>query len=107
MLPTQYEFWQWFAHFTILFFFVFGLVAFATGMGLIANSARTLAIAGELNRWTSTRRALKWMSIPRNGEGPLHRHGRVFGAVLIVGGAIVLFAKPDTQKLFALLDLPP
>jgi hypothetical protein len=105
MLTTDYDYWQWFARFTVLFFFVFGLVALAVSVGLIANSTRTSEIAGTLNRWTSTRRALKWMSVPRDGERALHRHTRVFGALLIAGSAFVLAAGPDTRGVFAGFNL--
>lgn len=65
---------------------VFACAGFAVGVGLIVSSARTLQIAQWLNRWVSTRGALKSMEIPRDTDQDSHRHGRGIGWALIAGG---------------------
>jgi hypothetical protein len=69
------------------------LLGVAVGLGLLFNSRATLALFRRVNRWVSTRQALKPLEIPRNAEsrGPKPRWN---GLVFVVAGAyvaIVLF----------------
>ena len=59
-------FWQWIVQVLVVFFIVGGLAGIAVGYGLFANSARTLTFLSTLNRWASTRRAMKPVKILRN-----------------------------------------
>jgi len=71
----------------LAFLLVGSLLGIAVGAGLLARSPRAAAFLGTMNRWVSTRRALKPVEIPRDtGHG-----GRGLGALLLVGGGYSLF----------------
>jgi len=60
--------WQMLFQFFIVVVLVFAGVGFAAGIGLIISSARTLRFFQVMNRWISTRGALRPMEIPRNTD---------------------------------------
>lgn len=97
----------WFTQLTVVFFFVSGLIALAVGVGLIACTAWTLEFAASINRWASAQSALRWVATERDVERPLQRHARVFGVVLIAGGAFVLIAGPETRGFITNFALHP
>jgi hypothetical protein len=66
---------------------VFATVGFASGVGLIVASARTLKVFAALNRWISSRGAFRALDTPRSTEQFSHRNRRSIGWALIVGGA--------------------
>jgi hypothetical protein len=78
--------WRLLFQFFIVLVLVFAVVGFATGIGLIVASARTFRVFQVMNRWISTRGALKSMEIPRDTEQLSHRHRRRIGWALIAGG---------------------
>jgi hypothetical protein len=71
----------------VAFLFVVSLLGFAVGIGLIARSPAMLRFIGVMNRWVSTRRALKPLEVPRNIEVSTSRGGRWLGLALVVLGA--------------------
>ena len=77
----------------IITLLVGGIGGVAIGTALIVDSRRTLAIIAGMNRWVSTRRALKPLEIPRSVEPPAAPGARhpLFGAFLVVGGALVVY----------------
>ena len=78
----------------VLALLVGGIAGVAIGIGLVFRSEATLAFIGRMNRWVSTRRALKPLEIPRTIEpvsAPGVTHPR-FGAFLVFGGALVVYA---------------
>jgi hypothetical protein len=83
--------WQFLFRFFITVVLVFATVGFASGVGLIVASARTLKVFAVLNRWISTRGAFKALDMPRSTEQFSHRNRRWIGWALIAGG---LFAAP-------------
>jgi hypothetical protein len=85
-------FWQWFIQVVLLFFFVVGLVGIGVGIGLIMNSARTLAFFAVINRWTSMRRSMKPLEVPRDTTAIVQRNMRVLGTVFVAGGLYTLYA---------------
>ncbi len=85
-------FWQWIVQVLVVFFIVGGLAGIAVGCGLLTNSARTLAFFGTMNSWTSTRRAMKSIEIPRNTNPVVQKYMRVFAAIFLVGGLYSLYA---------------
>ena len=97
----------WFTQLTVVFFFVSGLIALAVGVGLIACTAWTLEFAASINRWAAAQSALRWVATERDVERPLQRHARVFGALLIAGGAFVLIAGPETRGFITKFALHP
>jgi hypothetical protein len=70
---------------------VFASLGFAVGIGLIVSSARTLRFFQLMNRWVSTRGALRALDVPRSTEGFTHRHRRWVGVALIAGGTFAAF----------------
>ena len=85
-------FWQWIVQVLVVLFIVGGLVGIAVGYGLFANSARTLAFLSTMNRWTSTRRAMKPVEILRSTTPVVQKYMRVFAAIFLVGGFYSLYA---------------
>jgi hypothetical protein len=86
-MPTVYDLiWRFLFQSFLAAVVVFACVGFAVGIGLIVSSARTLRTLQRLNRWVSTRGALKSMEIPRDTDQDSHRHGRRIGWALIAGG---------------------
>jgi len=69
--------------FFLWFFFVFGLISLAVGMGILLKPEPTRRLSEIMNRWVSTRRGLKWLEVPRSAEGLLDRFRRPFGALAI------------------------
>lgn len=95
---------------------VFAGVGVAAGIGLIVASAPTLQFFRSVNRWISTRGALRQMEIPRDTDQFSHRRRRWVGGALVVGGAFAVvglagvdatavgatFAKGDASRLVAI-----
>lgn len=78
--------WQLLFQFLVVTVLVFAAAGFAVGIGLLVSSARTVRFIQSMNRWVSTRGALKAMEIPRDTEQFTHRNGRRMGWLLIAGG---------------------
>jgi len=86
MLSNNDLVWQVLFQFLIVLVLVFATVGLAVGIGLLVSSARTVRFIQSMNRWVSTRGALKAMEIPRDTERFSHGNGRRMGWVLIAGG---------------------
>jgi len=78
--------WQLLFQFAIVLVLVFAGAGFTVGAGLIVSSARTVRFIQSMNRWVSTRGALKALEIPRDTELASHRNRRRLGWALIAGG---------------------
>lgn len=83
--------WQLLFQFLIVLVLVFAGVGVAVGVGLIVSSARTLRFFQVMNRWISTRGAIRALDIPRSTEQFSHRHRRWIGWALIAGGIFATF----------------
>lgn len=83
--------WQILFQSCIAIVLVFASVGFAVGVGLIVSSARTLRFFQMMNRWISTRGALRALDVPRSTERFSHRHRRWVGWTLIAGGTFAIF----------------
>lgn len=83
--------WQLLFRFFIAAVLVFASVGVAVGIGLILSSARTLRFFRVMNRWVSTRGALRPMEIPRDTDRFSHRRRRLVGGALIAGGVFSTF----------------
>lgn len=79
-----YQFFGWVA-------LVFAVLGVAVGIALIMASARTLQFFHVMNRWISTRGALRPMEIPRSTEAFSHRNRRWIGGGLMAGGAFAIY----------------
>jgi len=83
--------WRLLLHICLAVVLVFGSVGVAVGIGLIVSSARTLRFFHLMNRWVSTRGALRVLDVPRSTEQFSHRHRRWIGWALVAGGAFATF----------------
>lgn len=110
MLSMLYQFF-------VVTVLVFSGVGVAAGIGLIVASAPTLRFFRSVNRWISTRGALREMEIPRDTDQFSHRRRRWVGGALVVGGVFSVvglaagvdaaavgatFAKGDASRLVAI-----
>ena len=66
---------------------VFGLLA---GMLLLLDSARAFRIGDRIDRWVSTRMALRPLEVQHSIARPLYRRHRLFGALVCAGALYVL-----------------
>lgn len=86
-MPSQFNLmWQLLHQFFVAVVLVFASAGFAVGVGLIVSSARTLQFFRVMNRWISTRGALRSMELPRDTDRFAHQHRRWVGGALIAGG---------------------
>ncbi len=95
----------------IRFFFVFGIIGFAVGVGLIVNRVRMLRLFGIMNRWVSMRRSTKWLSIPRDTGPFVQRFRRLIGTTFVLVAAFstfVMITQLDAHRIVAALgvDIP-
>lgn len=88
----------------VVLFFVMGIVAAAVGMGLVACSGKIFRLFHVLNRYVSTRRRLKPVSVPHD-IGPLVQRYRWWFAAAILAGSVYslysLIANFDTVRIAA------
>jgi hypothetical protein len=106
MLPTHSLFWSQVVLPSLALFGVAGSVlGISVGLGLLFRSAATLRFFDTMNRWISTRRALKPLEIPRYVGSPTARKPRWNGLVLLVAGAYVaiILGQLDGAKMVAAL----
>jgi hypothetical protein len=83
--------WQVLYQFFVWVALVFAVLGVAVGIALIVASARTLRFFHFMNRWISTRGALRPMEIPRSTEQFSHRNRRWIGGGLMAGGAFAMY----------------
>ncbi|MDP2709844.1 MAG: hypothetical protein Q8O56_01375 [Solirubrobacteraceae bacterium] len=86
----------------VIFLFLGSVFAIVAGAGLILRGEATLRLFGKLNRWVSTREALKTVDQQHDIEQTMHRRQRLLGAVFLALAAlsfIVLVAKYDVAVL--------
>ncbi len=103
---------QFLAEFMGRFFFVFGIVGFAVGVGLIGNPVRMHQFFGTMNHWVSMRRSTKWLARPRDAGSVVQDFCRVIGGVFILVAAystFILITQVDVNRIVAILrlDAPP
>jgi len=76
----------------VLFLLVGSLAATVLGVALLLRSAAALRFIARMNRWVSTRRALKPLEIPRTVETLTAAHTRPWlGALVVIGAAAALY----------------
>jgi len=84
----------------IVFLLIGGLASVALGWALIFRSAQALSFMRSMNRWVSTRRALKELEVPRHVAEP-RKAGRLwFGLFLLAGAGYALYV------LLARIEIP-
>jgi hypothetical protein len=94
----------------VLLLFVGSLFSLAVGAGLVLRGDTVIRLFGTMNRWVSTRVALKLFEVPRSSELPVSYQKRrwIAGVVFLVGGAYaayVLAVRVDVLKLIWVLGV--
>jgi len=92
----------------VLFFFIWGMVAVAVGVGLIVNSAAVFRVFGRMNYSVSTRRATKPMAVPIDSSSFVLKYRVWIGAFFVIGAAYAeygLVARVDNAAVVSLLNL--
>jgi xanthosine utilization system XapX-like protein len=75
----------------LVFVLIIGVVGILLGLGLIARNQSVLRLLDRLNQWTSIRRALKPLEVPRDIEQGVRKHPRALGVAVLVGAAFSLY----------------
>lgn len=75
----------------LVFVLIVGIVGILLGLALIARNGSALRLLERLNHWTSLRRALKPLEVPREIEQGVRRHPRGLGVVILIGAAFSLY----------------
>ena len=75
----------------IVMFVIVAVTGLAVGVGLIISSQRTVRVFHSINRWVSTRHALKAVELPRDTERVSHLHQRWLAGGFVVGGLVSVF----------------
>ncbi len=91
----------------VIAFLIFGVLAAAAGIGLIAFRDRTFRLFALMNRHISTRQALKPASVPHDISPAVHRFRWWFAIAFIAGAAYSLYSlitRFDTQLVTAALS---
>ena len=102
------EFRDWLARFLTVLFLVGGFALLVVGLSLIFNTTGTLRFFSRMNRWVSTRRALRPIEIPRDTGQAVQKHRRWLGAIFIAGGTFAVYGlatQYDERAAIVLLGL--
>src|SRR5712692_6260711 len=75
----------------VLILLIGSLASITFGLALVFRTAQALSFMRSMNRWVSTRRALKELEVPRHVEEP-RKAGRLwFGLFLLAGAGYALY----------------
>ena len=91
----------------VVFLFIGSLLGLALGLGLILRSAAIVSFMRGMNRWVSTRQALKGLEVQVH-VAQAAASARWFGAVLVALGAytaVVLIVAVDVNGIAAMLKV--
>jgi hypothetical protein len=83
--------WQLLVPFLLVFFLVVAVAGVAVGVGLIVSSQKTAQLFHGLNRWVSTRHALKSLEMPRETDRLARNYHRWVAGGFVLGGLIAIF----------------
>ena len=97
---------------TLTFFFLWGLVAVAISVALIAKSPRIFQLFAVANRYVSSRSATKPMGTPRDSGPFIWQHQHSIGMVFVSGAAYSLWGlifRTDSASIASILNwkFPP
>ncbi|HEY6241688.1 MAG TPA: hypothetical protein VIW78_12740 [Burkholderiales bacterium] len=98
--------WQLLVQCLIVLFLVVSIAGLAVGVGLIVSSQNVVRMFHGLNRWVSTRHALKSVEVPRETDRAAHRYQRWVAGSFVLGGLVAIFglaAGFDSRALGAAL----
>ncbi len=83
--------WELFIQFSMVSFLVVAVAGLGVGAGLVVCSQKTVELFHVLNRWVSTRHALKSVEVPRETDRVAHRYQRWVAAGFLLGGLVSIF----------------
>lgn len=86
----------------IVLFLVVAVSGLGVGVGLILSSQRTSQLFHGLNRWFSTRHALKAVEVPHETDRVAHRYQRWLAGGFVLGGLIAIFGLVAAVDVVAL-----
>ena len=75
----------------IVVFLVVAVAGLGVGVGLIFSSQKTSDVFRQLNRWFSTRHALKTVEVSRETDAVAHRYQRWLAGGFVLGGLVAIF----------------
>jgi hypothetical protein len=93
---------QFLVPFIVRFFFAFGIIGFAVGVGLILNHVRMHQLFVVMDRWVSMRRSTKWLAVTHDIGPSVQRFPRLIGTIFILLAAFstfVLLWQLDVNKV--------
>ena len=83
--------WHLLVQVLMVLFLVVAVSGLAVGVGLLVSSQRTSQLFHVLNRWFSTRHALKAVEVPVETDRAAHQYQRWLAAGFVLGGLIAIF----------------
>ena len=94
--------WHMLVQVLIVMFLVVAIAGLGVGLGLIVSREKTTQLFHSLNRWVSTRHALKAVEIPRETERLSHQYQRWLAACFVLGGLFAAFVLATSVDVTAL-----
>ncbi|HMH18721.1 MAG TPA: hypothetical protein VK572_11315 [Burkholderiales bacterium] len=98
--------WHLLVQCLILVFIVVSVTGLGVGIGLIVSSQKIVRMFHAVNRWISTRHALKSVEVPRETDRAAHRYQRWIAGGFVLGGLVAIFGLVtgfDSRALGAML----
>jgi hypothetical protein len=97
--------WHMVVQAMIVLFLVVAISGLGVGVGLILSSQRTAQLFHTLNRWFSTRHALKVVEVPHETDRVAHRYQRWLAGGFVLGGLIAIFGLVAAVDVVALSNI--
>ena len=92
MDPVNHTSIEFFVPLLVQFFFIFGIIGCAVGIGLVITPVRMHALFGVMNHWVSMRRNMKWIAKLRDSGSPSVPFFRgLLGVVFIIAAIFSTF----------------
>lgn len=83
--------WQLLVQSLIVLFLVVSVAGLVVGVGLLVSSQTVVRLSHTVNRWVSTRHALKSVEVPRETDRLAHRYQRWLAGGFVLGGLVAIF----------------
>ena len=97
--------WHVLIQILIVLFLIVGISGLGVGAGLILSSQKTSQLFHRLNRWFSTRHALKTVEVPHETDRVAHQYQRWLAGGFVLGGLISIFGLVAAVDVVALSKL--
>ena len=90
-LDTQVNTQSLLFQFLTTVFYWTGIIFFFVGLAILIAPTSVIRLGEVLNRWVSTDQAFHSLDTPKSVERFFYHHHRVFGVLLVLGAAYVLY----------------